>query len=149
MLKGFVMRTWSKALLVIEVLVCFGPMTLMLMTGAALVPIQIVALFSEEGRHWDGAVEVFGTVGCGLLGLWTLVFLLSKLLQGSEPQTIAKPWLVLAGAIIGALPLISPMTSHFIAWQIFGAMPIVAGLHVLFLSRRILFPPRGSSMSAP
>jgi hypothetical protein len=38
------------------------------------------------------------------------------------------------------IPLIDVVTSPSLIGRIVGAMPIVAGLHVVFLSRRMLFP---------
>jgi hypothetical protein len=133
------MRGSLKVLLALEVLMCFGPMTSMLAIGALLIPIQIIALI-DEPLLWEGPFEVIGSVLCGLVGLGTLVFLLDKLLGTSGTATIKKPWLVLMGAIVGGIPLVPIVTSPILGWQIAGAMPILCGLHVLFLSRRMLFP---------
>ena len=132
------MRATLKALLVLEVLVCFGPMTLLLLIGALLVPMQIVGLFYEP--HWKDAVWAIGQVLSGAVGLATLVYLLGKLLDGAE--TVDRPLLVLAGAIVGVLPLLEPITSTTLAWRILGAMPVVSGIHIVFLSRRMLFGAR-------
>ena len=133
------MRAPLKTLLVLELLVCFGPMTLMLMIGALLIPIQVAALFYEP-LLWDGPVEVIGSVLCGAVGLGTLLFLLGMLFEKSAADTVKTPLLVLAGAIVGVIPLIDVVTSPSLGWRIAGAMPIVSGLHVMFLSRRMLFP---------
>jgi hypothetical protein len=132
-----VLRAVFRTLLLIEVVVCFGPMTVMLLVGALLVPIQVIALFIEP-LLWEGPAEVIGMVLSGSVGLMTLLFLLDKLFD--EMATVKRPWLVLAGAVIGMIPLVEPLTSPTVAWQILAAMPIAAGLHVLFLSRRLLFP---------
>jgi len=134
------MRAVLRALLLLEVLVCFGPMTLMLMMGALLVPVQVFALF-DEPLLWEGPVQVIGSVLCGAAGLGTLIVLLSKLFEASETDGIKRPWLVFGGALIGAIPLIDPLTSPIVAWRILGAMPIVAGVHVLILTRRFLVAP--------
>jgi hypothetical protein len=133
------MRAFVQILLILEVVVCFGPMTLILLMGALLVPIQIIALV-DEPLLWEGPAEVIGMVLCGASGLATLTFLLAKIFDTSRPTTIKRPWLVLVGATIEVLPLLEPLTSPMVAWRILGAMPIVASLHVLFLSRRMLFP---------
>jgi len=133
------MRALFKTLLVLEVAVCFGPMTLMLMIGALLIPIQVIALFLEP-FHWEGPVQVLGSVLCGAVGLGTLFLLLDKLFSAPGTATIERPRLVLVGAIVGIIPLLDVVTSPSLVGRIVGAMPIVSGLHLLFLSRRILFP---------
>jgi hypothetical protein len=137
------MRRLHKALLVLEVLVCFGPMCMMLALGALLIPIQLVALV-DEPPLWEGPVEVIGSVLCGAVGLATLVYVLGKLVDVPN-QNIARPLLVLAGALIGVVPLIDVVTSPELVWRILGAMPIAAGLHVLFLARKMLFAARRKS----
>ena len=132
------MRTLLKALLAIELVVCFAPMTAMLLMGALLIPIQISALIYEP-LLWEGPVQVIGSVLCGAVGLGTLVFLLDKLSLQSEAAAIKRPWLVFAGAIIGAIPLIDPLTSPSVVWRVLAALPIIAGMHVLIMSRRSLF----------
>jgi hypothetical protein len=139
------MRASLKALLVLEVVVCFGPMTLMLMIGTLLVPIQIAALFYEP-LLWEGPVQVIGMVLSGAVGLTTLLYLLDKLFDASEDEIIDRPLLVLAGAIVGALPLLDAITSPHLGWRILGAMPIVAGIHLILLSRKLLFPVRAPTL---
>jgi hypothetical protein len=135
------MRTSLKALLALEIVVCFGPMGLMLMMGALLIPIQIIALI-DEPLLWEGPVEIISMVLSGAVGLGTVLFLLEKLF---DEAAIKRPWLVFAGAIVGVMSLIEPLTSPMLAWRILGAMPVAAGLHVLFLSRRLLFPHTSKS----
>ncbi len=141
------MRAFLKTLLVIEVAVCFGPMILMLMIGALLIPIQVMVLFVEP-HHWEGPVLLIGSVLCGAVGLGTLFSLMDKLFSGPGTATIERPWLVLAGALIGVIPLIDVLTSPSLVGRIVGAMPIVSGLHLLFLGRRALFPPAAKSEAA-
>jgi hypothetical protein len=130
------MRSVLRTLLLVEVVVCFGPMTVMLMMGALLVPIQVVALFIEP-LLWEGPAEVIGMVVCGSIGLITMLFLLDTVFE--ETATVKRPWLVFAGASMGVISLVEPLTSPTVAWRVLGAMPIIAGMHVLFLSRRLLF----------
>jgi hypothetical protein len=135
------MRISNKVLLVLEVIVCFTPMTLMWLAGIALSPFVFGSAFSESfsaTRVWEGPVLLLGFVGCGLCGLVTLFFLLSRLLGRQRP--VARPALVLAGAALGVLP-ISPFLLLPEAWQALSVlMPIAATAHILYLSRRILFP---------
>ena len=128
------MRAFCRLLLTIEVLVCFGPMILLLGIGALLIPIQIAALIYEP-LLWQGPAEVIGFVLCGVIGLTSLFFLLSKIDSGVP---VRRPWLVLAGAIVGTVPLLDAVTSPMLVWQVLGALPIASGLHLLFLGRRVL-----------
>ena len=141
------MRAFLKTLLVLEVAVCFGPAILMLMIGALLIPIQVMVLFVEP-VHWKGPVLLFGSVLCGAVGLGTLFLLLDRLCCALGTATIEKPWFVFAGAVVGVIPLIDMVTSSSPVGRIVGAMPIVSGLHLLFLSRRILFPPSAKHEAA-
>ena len=109
------LRAVLRTLLLVEIVVCFGPMTVMLMMGALLIPVQVIALFAEP-LLWEGPVEVIGMVLSGAVGLGTLLFLLDKLFD--ETATVKRPWLVFAGAIIGMLSLIEPLTSPMVAWRI-------------------------------
>jgi hypothetical protein len=132
-----VMRAVLRTLLIVEMVVCFGPMTILLMMGALLVPIQVMALVWEP-LLWEGPVEVIGLVLSGSIGLVTLIVLLDKVFD--ETATVRRPWLVLAGAVVGMLALIEPLTSSSGVWRALAAMPLIAGLHVLYLSRRMFFP---------
>ena len=136
------MRAFVKTLLVLEVVVCFGPMTLVLTMGALLLPIQVIALVNEP-LLWEGPAEVIGMVLSGAIGLATLVFLLVKIFDAPRPMSVKRPWLVVVGAAVGVMSLLDPLTSPMVGWRIVAAMPIVAGLHVLFLSRQLFFPSRG------
>jgi hypothetical protein len=90
------MRAAFRTLLILEVLVCFGPMALMLMIGALLIPIQIAAMIHEP-LVWNGPVEVIGSVLCGAVGLSTPSFLLITLFEPPAAATVKRPcWCSLA-----------------------------------------------------
>jgi hypothetical protein len=131
-----VVRPSLRVLLAVEVLVCFGPMTVMLLLGALLIPIQIAALLHEP-LLWDGPVQVIGSVLCGCIGLVSLIVLLRTLFGDSRP--IRRPALVLVGAAIGAIPLLDVVTSPIVVWRVVGAMPLLSAAHIIFMSRRMLF----------
>jgi uncharacterized membrane protein YuzA (DUF378 family) len=83
-------------------------------------------------------VLFLGFVGCGLLGLITLLYVLGKLFGKQRP--IARPALVLTGAVLGVLPIL-PFALLPDAWEkIWVLMPIASTAHILYLSRRMLFP---------
>ena len=77
------MRGWGRWLLIIEILVSFLPCTLILIMGAAMLPMQVVWLF-QESLHWEGSALVLISVPCGIVGLCTLLFVVSLLFAGSE-----------------------------------------------------------------
>jgi hypothetical protein len=80
---------------------------------------------------------VIGYVLCGAIGLWSLVVLLGRVF--GDPRRIEYPALVLAGAVIGALPLMDVVTSPSVLWRVAGAMPLVSTAHIIFLGRKSLF----------
>jgi hypothetical protein len=135
------MRKPYKILLVAEVLVCFTPMTLVWLSGALLSPFVIAPYFAASApkpSFWEGAAPFLGFVACGLCGLVTLLFVLTRLL--GKPRPVKRPALVLAGALFGVLPIL-PMLWIPETWdKTWVLMPIASTGHILYLSRRILFP---------
>jgi hypothetical protein len=71
----------TKLLLTIEVVVSFTPILVPLLLGALLVPMQIYAI-SDEVLIWQGPATLVGSVVCGAIGLFTLVFVVAKLFLG-------------------------------------------------------------------
>jgi hypothetical protein len=135
------MRPAYKVLLVLEVLVCFTPMTLLWLSGAMLSPFVVAPYFAEPVRvpgFWQGPALLLGFVVCGLCGLSTLLYVVGKLLTRRLP--VAKPVLVLAGAALGVLPIL-PLVLIPETWEkLWVLMPIASTAHILYLSRRMLFP---------
>ena len=134
------MRTPYKVLLLLEVLVCFTPVTLLWLTGALLSAFMLGPYLAEpfEPGSWQGALLLFGFVGCGLCGLVTLFYVLGKLFAKQRPVT--RPALVLTGAALGVLPIL-PFVVIPETWEkLWVLMPIASTAHILYLSRRMLFP---------
>ena len=133
------MRGPYKILLLIEVLICFGPMTVMLLIGVLLIPIQIFALI-DEPLLWDGPVYVLGSVTFGGCGLGALAYTLGQLF--SPNGAIKRPAIVLGCTMLGALPLLIWVipTSDGIGWRILAAMPMVCAAHIVYMARGMLFP---------
>jgi hypothetical protein len=132
------LRKSTKLLLAIEVVACFAPSLLLLLVGALLVPLQIGGIL-EEPLIWQGPASLIGSVICGVAGLFALGFVMSKLLGSAG--SIGRPALICAGVTLGILP-IAPYAlfgDHW-AWRIVGIAPIAVSAHLLFLSRRLLFP---------
>jgi hypothetical protein len=135
------MRTPQKLLLVLEILVCFTPVTLVWLSGVALSPLVILPYLDGSvvlPAFWQGPAVVLGFVGCGLCGLVTLTYLLPRLLGKQRP--VAHPALVLTGAGLGVLPVL-PLILIPETWdKVWVLLPVAATAHILYLSRRILFP---------
>jgi hypothetical protein len=135
------MRVSYRVLLVIEVLVCFAPITLLWLTGAVLSSFVLLPYLADSPvgpGFWEGPVLLLGFVVCGLFGLVTLLYVLGKLFGKRRP--IARPALVLTGAALGVLPIL-PFAFIPEAWErIWVLMPIASTAHILYLSRRMLFP---------
>lgn len=134
------MRGSAREWLIAEIVVCFGPCALVLFMGLIFLPSNVGAMFREP-LDWEESVSSILFVLCGVVGLGTLVFVISQLLDGREK--FERPVLVLGGVLAGAAPLL---------WQvalalngvpgpvIFAAtvvLPLFATVHILFLSRHL------------
>jgi hypothetical protein len=139
------MRSWPRWLLIVEILVCFLPCSVLLLVGAMMLPMNVLHLFREP-LDWEGAAYVLIAVPCGIVGLCTLLFVVSRLLGGSEK--IERPVPVLGGVIAGSVPLLLPVLLAVFAagdpdWAdrmtlaVTAVLPLLATAHILFLSRRM------------
>jgi hypothetical protein len=132
------LRKSAKLLLAIELIVGFAPIVGLLLLGVLFVPTEIYAIF-EEPLDWQGPVFLIGSVAFGVVGLFSLVFVLSKLFRGVA--LISRPVLVCAGVTLGLLPIVPyALFADTWVWKVVaGIAPIAVSAHVLFLSRRLLF----------
>lgn len=137
------MRGWARWLLSLEIAVCFLPCAAMLLMGTVMLPMQVVWLFDESSLDWEGAALVLIAVPCGVIGLCTLLFVVSLLFAGRE--RIEKPVPVLGGVLAGTAPLLLQVllvftlegeadwwTLSFTVW-----LPLIATAHILYLSRHL------------
>jgi hypothetical protein len=92
------MRKRYKALLLLEVVVCFVPAALLWMVGALMLPMQL-AFFRIDPENWAGIAFFLAPLVFGLCGLASLVYVLGKLLGSQTP--IRRSALVLTGAALG------------------------------------------------
>jgi hypothetical protein len=130
--------TSTKLLLTIEVVVAFAPSLVLLLFGILLLPVQIYALFTEP-LIWQGPVYVMGSVAFGIVGLFTLALVLIKLFRGAD--SIHRPTLVCAGMTLGIMPIVPyAVFGDSWGWNVVGILPLAVSAHVLFLSRRLIFP---------
>ena len=131
------LRRSTKLLLTIEVVVCFAPLLILLWLAAVLMPIQISAI-DEEPLLWQGPAVVIGSVACGAIGLFTLIFVMGKLFVAHS--SISKPALVWSGVALGALPVIPIAVSGDSLGKLVGILPLAVSAHILWLGRCMLFP---------
>ena len=124
------LRSIAKVGLIVEVVVCFGPIAFVFLSFC------IVAIANlDQFRGWQ-SLDVVGLVVCGTIGLVTLVFLLCKLLFGSE--TVERPALAWTGAALGTIAVIVYLVSVPRGWKVNGWLALAATAHILYISRRML-----------
>jgi hypothetical protein len=127
-------RPATKALLIVEMIVCFGLPAPLLLVGAVMIPLQVRALL-DEPLLWEGPAELIGQVVCGICGLLALRFVLSRLLAGAK-SPIKYPGVLWVGVLLGLLPILGIAIRGSAGWKIFAAAPLLATLHLIVLSRR-------------
>jgi len=137
------MRGWARGLLLVEIFVCFTPCMLMLLVGTMMVPTQLFFLFREP-LDWLGAAWLLFSVAGGIVGLLTLIFVVSRLLGHRE--NFARPVVLLGGILAGIAPLLLTLVIAVVAtgeveWgtlTVTTVLPLLASAHILFLSRHLL-----------
>ena len=135
------MRGLARQLLAFEILICFLPISLMLLVGAVTLPMQLVFL-SQNSLYWEGGVLTIVAVACGITGLCSLISVVSALFAGRD--RIEKPVPVLAGVVLGAAPLLLQFVLALfegMAWNgflfVMVVMPLLCAAHILSLSREM------------
>jgi hypothetical protein len=125
-----------KAVLVAEVVICFGPAAALLLLGALMVPLQLRAFVAEPVLS-AGPVQVILLVIAGFIGLGALLFLLQKLFRD---DTIERPIPVLAAVLLGTAALLPIVMGDSALMRMVALLPLVATAHILFLSRHLFWP---------
>jgi hypothetical protein len=131
--SDIIMRGNLKVLLVLELLVCFAPAVVLLILGLIIIP----ASFAMEPRleNLHGPAMLVGGL-CGVIGI---SFVVAALMSGKEPRLASPVVLILAAlGLASLLPLVVGSVDSF-RWRLFGLLPILAGLHVMYLARSLLF----------
>jgi hypothetical protein len=135
------MRANLKVLLVLELFVCFSPAVVLLLLGLIFLPMSFV--MAPRLENLDGLAMVVGGL-CGVVGIAVIV---AALMSGKSPRLPTRFVLVLAG-LGGAslLPLVVGSVDSF-GWRLLGLLPILAGVHVIYLARSLLFKARPEASS--
>ena len=127
------MRENLKVLLILELFVCFAPAVVLLFLGLLIIPVSF--LMEPRLETLDGPAMVIGGL-CGMVGISVVV---SALMSGTKPRLSTPVVLVLAAmGFVSLLPLAIGSVDSF-RWRVFGWLPILAGLHVIYLARSLLF----------
>jgi hypothetical protein len=124
----------EKSALLIEVAICFAPMTLMLLLGFLLVPFQVAVLFTGE----FSGLSLIAIVAMGMAGFVALFNVVRWLLIRPSHSLNPKVVLILMG--LGALPLVAfTALGDTTEWQLLSALPLISTAHLAYLARDYLF----------
>lgn len=130
------MSEMAKYLLLAEILLCFGPLTLFLLIAPLLLPVQFYVLATEP-LHWEGPFLVMGSIVGGIAGITALLLVVSKLLT---QKRIDRPLPVLAAVTLGVTAVVGMGVGEGTPALIFQGLPLAATAHILYLSRRLFVP---------
>jgi predicted membrane channel-forming protein YqfA (hemolysin III family) len=127
----------AKGLLLLEVAICFLPMTLLLLLGVLMVPSQLGFVIAGE---WSG-MFLIAIVLMGISGLVALFIVLRWLLI--RPSHPLNARFVLLLMCLGILPLLPyAFAGDTVTWRVVGALPLICTAHVAYLAREYLFGVR-------
>ena len=129
------MRLWPKILLVVEVVVCFGPATFF--AGLGLLVLLDPSSFPRN------RTSLAVMVAAAIVGIVTLVYVMNALLRSRE--VLGYRGLALLGIAIGVAPLLY-MTTQFgdgadLAIYALILAPLACTVHVVYVARYLLFAP--------
>jgi hypothetical protein len=135
------MRSAAKALLLMEIVVCFAPALVLLALGLIVLPVQVWFLLDRAGEDGTGgALTVLALVIGGMAGVIALANLIFWI-TASRSSFLSRGW-TLAGAVAGSAALwpyvFGPVDSTW--WRLVGLMPLLCAVHLLYLGRNFLFP---------
>jgi hypothetical protein len=139
-------KTTARHLLSLEVLICFGPISSLLMLGLIAAPIEFCLLLTVEdtaGRL--GALLLIGLVLAGVAGLAGLLNLMLWL--SSPPSSFLGPGRTLAFVTVGALAVIAyGVVADSTTGRLVGLAPLMCTVHLLYLARTFVFSRRHASV---
>lgn len=122
-----------RLLIIIETVVCFGPLSILLAMSLILVPVAFSEAFN--GSFWllpALALPVFG-----FLGLFAIISLVLHILEPTK-VFLKRPKLFLFTAVgIVALLSIIPLFDGAFYGYIMVFLPLLATMHLFYLSRAV------------
>ena len=135
----------GKVAVLLEAVVCFGPLALFLGGGVILVPMAAV------GEIETSRILLLVWVLAGCVGLFALISTLLAIVSPT-PEVKSSKWVLpsyLAG-ICALIPILFLAEDVFSLEQLLLVAPVVAALHFMYLARVYLFKTDsgGGSISA-
>ncbi len=125
-----------KTLLVMELILGFGPLLLLLAIGLLFSVYQVIFLMlAEEVRdNPSGSLELIGLSIFGLLSAVRFINVAQNIIRGKTPALGSASTIVLA--VIGALILAYLVVdSDTVAWRVFFIVPLLVASHFVYLGR--------------
>lgn len=131
------MRPLHKTLLLLEVVICFGPMLILLGAGLIVIPVSIMSLVEGE----FGGLPLLAMIVGGGLGITSLIALTLKILDpNSSTLTPRKIQLFMACGVLSILGFYFFVGRGGVGWQaVFFVLPLFASAHLLYLGRSYAF----------
>ena len=146
----------SAAALWIEAIICFGPLSFVLLLGVIFVPLWLAMLAATltGAAQWVDDAGVSGwrivwpvlfVVG-GAIGLIGLIRMLIALSARNYPPRPSKPTAIMA--FIGLTTLVAfnaygGLPGNLISLLVYWVLPAIGAMHVLYLGRAVWWPHRG------
>ena len=134
----------SRSLFVAELVIGFGPVTVLLAIGAFVALSQILFMFlsSEARQDPGGSVAVVALACGGILGMVAVGNLVRSILYPGE-ATLEKRSTLTFGTVGFAALIYLIIDSDTALWRVFFVAPLVVSIHVLYLGRELLFARQG------
>jgi len=128
-----------KVLLILELIVCFGPVVALLVLGLLIIPVAFV--MDPRASNLDAVAMIVGGL-CGLVGVFAVV---RTLMSGKRSRISTPVIIVLAAFGFASLIPIVVGSVHSQWWRLIGLLPILASLHMIYLARAQLFSSRSAN----
>ena len=131
------MRPLQKILLLLEVVICFGPSFLILAMGLIVIPVAISSLI--EGQ-FSGLYLLAMLLGGGF-GMAALLSLVIKVMEpDSHVLSPAKIRVFMAMGVVAIVGFLFMVSEGGASWQMIAlCLPILSSLHLLYLGRQYVF----------
>ena len=134
------MRSVAKVLLVIEVVVCFAPMSVVLIVGLILFPSQLSFVLAGPSQ----LLQFLGTTAQLAAGFAALVAAgaLTKYVVTLQSPSLNR-WFVLmcaAFAVVTAFGIVLTASTPYWTLIVLLGLPLIVGTQLMCLGRSYLFP---------
>ena len=126
-----------RKLLLVELLLCLGPVVALFAVALVMAPFQIYMLLVDEESQVGNFLHLAWFLFCGICGLSALWRTSAWLFRGCGE--IQQPMFVCFGIALGLIPIAGMAASASRGWQLLAALPLLAVAHVVVLCRSSLF----------